>query len=134
MGSLGKETRLNITPSLDEIKKIAAEGKYDIAPVMGEMLSDMATPVQVMRKMLNISEHCYMLESAEDNKQWGRYSFLGCEPKSAISAVNGVLKIDDLTIENADPRKYIRQIMEKNRSPKIPEMPPITRRSWKSSI
>lgn len=111
---------MKLTPSLDEIKEIAASGKYDIAPVMGEILSDVATPVQVMRIMMNISEHCYMLESAEDNEQWGRYSFLGCSPKSAISAVNGVLKIDDLTIEDADPRKYIRQIMEKNRSPKIP--------------
>jgi anthranilate synthase component 1 len=117
---------LNITPSLNELKSIAASGKYDIAPVMGEILSDVATPVQVMQIMMNISEHCYMLESAEDNEQWGRYSFLGCEPKSAISAVNGVLKIDDVTIEDADPRKYIRQIMEKNRSPKIPGMPPFT--------
>ncbi len=41
---------------------------------------DIATPVQVLKKLLAVSDHCFLLESAEDNKQWGRYSFLGFDP------------------------------------------------------
>ncbi|SFO18696.1 anthranilate synthase, component I [Eubacterium pyruvativorans] len=117
---------MKITPSQEEIRRLAGIGEYDVAPVMGEILSDVATPVQVMRILMNVSAHCFMLESAEDNEQWGRYSFLGFEPKRALCCADGTLKIDDVTIEQADPRKYIRQILQKNRAPKIPGMPPFT--------
>ena len=90
------------------------------------MLSDSVTPVQVMRILMNVSEHCYMLESAENKEKWGRYTFLGCAPRSSLSAVNGVLQVDGLTLEGEDPRKYIRQILKKNRAPKLPGMPPFT--------
>ena len=41
-----------------------------------EIFADIRTPVEVLRALKNVSRHCFLLESAEDSKQWGRYSFL----------------------------------------------------------
>ena len=86
---------MKINISLDEVKRIAAEGDYDIVPICSELLSDIKTPVQVLRSLMNVSEHCYMLESIEDNERWGRYSFLGFEPKFIITCSNGRMRVGD---------------------------------------
>ena len=77
-------------PDLKKAEELAAMGLYHTMPVSMEMFSDMYTPVGVLRKLKNVSEHCYMLESAEDAKRWGRYSFLGFEPTLEISCRNGM--------------------------------------------
>ena len=68
-------------PELEEVKKIAADGKYRVLPVSCEMLSDFTTPIETMKILKNVSTHCYMLESAMANDKWGRYTFMGYEPK-----------------------------------------------------
>ena len=78
-------------PDLKTAEELAAMGMYHTMPVSMEMFSDMYTPIGVLRKLKNVSEHCYMLESAEDAKRWGRYSFLGFEPTMEISCRNGML-------------------------------------------
>ena len=72
---------MKILPELEEIKRIAEEGKYDILPMSCEILSDFTTPIEVMRILKNVSKHCYMLESAQADETWGRYTFLGFNPK-----------------------------------------------------
>lgn len=62
-------------PSLEEIKNLAKSHEYKTAPVSMEILSDVKTPIEVMRILKNVSEHCYMLESISDNEKWGRYTF-----------------------------------------------------------
>ncbi|MCM1364229.1 MAG: chorismate-binding protein [Faecalibacterium sp.] len=100
-----------IKPSLDEVRKIAADGVYNTVPVSTEIYSDVKTPVEVMRILMNVSDHCYMLESAGDNENWGRYTFLGYAPKMEITCVGGVFKANGLTIETNEPQKYIREIL-----------------------
>ena len=72
---------MNFSPSLDEVKKIAATGKFNVLPVSCEILSDFTTPIETMKILKNVSTHCYMLESAQANETWGRYTFLGFDPK-----------------------------------------------------
>ena len=62
---------MNIRTSLDEMRKIAETGKYDVRPVSLEILSDFTTPIETMRILKNVSTHCYMLESAQANETWG---------------------------------------------------------------
>ena len=71
---------MKILPSLEEVKKIAETGKYDVLPVSTEILSDFTTPIETMKILKNVSTHCYMLESAQANDRWGRYTFLGFDP------------------------------------------------------
>lgn len=68
---------MNFLPALAEVQQIAATGKYDVLPVSCEMFSDFITPIEAMRILQNVSTHCYMLESAQANEAWGRYTFLG---------------------------------------------------------
>ena len=63
-------------PEFKEAVKIVATGEYKCIPVSLELYADQYTPLMVLRKLKNVSRHCYMLESAEDNQKWGRYTFL----------------------------------------------------------
>ena len=71
---------MKISPTLTEVKEIAKTGKYDILPVSCEIFSDFITPIEAMRILQNVSTHCYLLESAQANEAWGRYTFLGYDP------------------------------------------------------
>ncbi len=112
--------------TIDELKKFKEEGKYDIAPVSLEMLSDMRTPIQVLRILKAASDHCYLLESAKDNDNWGRYTFLGFDPKLEITCLNGRLKIGDEVVQTSNPAEHIRELLGKYRSPRISSLPPFT--------
>nr|WP_297707712.1 anthranilate synthase component I [uncultured Butyrivibrio sp.] len=113
-------------PDLDTIRQYAESGDYDIAPVSLELLSDFTTPIEVMRKLKKVSTHCYMLESAQANEKWGRYSFLGYEPKLLITCSDGHMTIGDKTFDTKDPSAHIREVMACHRSPKIKELPTFT--------
>ncbi len=113
-------------PSLDEVKRLAADGRYTTVPVCAELLSDIRTPVEVMRALRHVSDHCFLLESAEDNEHWGRYTFLGYAPKMSLSCVDGELTVDGLTVRTDDPGRYIRQLLARYRSPVMEGMPPFT--------
>jgi anthranilate synthase component 1 len=113
-------------PTLEEVKALAKKGKYSIVPISTEILSDVKTPIELIRILKNVSSHCYMLESVAGNEKWGRYTFLGFDPKLEISCLNGVMKIGSLTIETKDPGKYIRQVLKEHSSPKLDYLPSFT--------
>lgn len=117
---------MKILPALSEVKEIAASGKYDIVPVSMEILSDFITPIETMKILQNVSTHCYLLESAQASEAWGRYSFLGFDPKLEITCINGQMKIGDLTVQTKNPSDYIRQILSRYKSPGFPYLPPFT--------
>ena len=79
-------------PTLDEAKALAAQG-YRRIPVSREIYADRFTPTEVMRTLKHVSRHCYMLESAEDARQWGRYTFLGFDPSAELTCKGGKLRI-----------------------------------------
>ena len=112
--------------SLEEVKSLASTGKYDIIPISTELLSDIKTPVQVLKSLLNVSLHCYMLESVVDNEKWGRYSFLGYNPKLTINCSGGRMRIGDEEFETDNPDEHIRRILSEYRSPVIEGMPSFT--------
>ena len=116
--------KINLTP--DEVKQIASTGDYDIIPICTELLSDIKTPVQILRSLMKVSEHCYMLESVEDNERWGRYSFLGFEPKFIITCSDGKMRVGDKEFQTDNPDKHIREVLSKYKSPVIEGMPTFT--------
>ncbi len=125
------------SPSLDEIREIAENPEYKRIPVSYELFSDIATPIEVLRILKAVSKHTYMLESVEDSQKWGRYTFLGFNPLLEFTCQNGVVKIrgsqdfteltdDEMTIETTQPNEIIRDLIEKNKSPKLDYLPPFT--------
>ena len=120
---------MNTYPDLQTIKQYAETGTYRTIPVSIEMYSDMYTPIGVLRVLKKVSDHCYMFESAEDAKQWGRYSFLGFEPTMEISCRNGKIRIKNGAVTEAQtnhPGKYIREVIEKHKAPQIEGLPTFT--------
>lgn len=67
-----------------------------------------------------------MLESAKANDRWGRYTFLGYNPKLSITCVDGKMKLGDLTVETDDPSAYLRQILSQYKSPQMDGLPSFT--------
>ena len=120
---------MKIQPTLEECKALAATGSYGVIPVSMEMYADICTPVEVLRILKKVSSHVYLLESAEADKRWGRYSFLGYDPLMEITCYNGTVTIKNpLTTQTfeEDIRKCIRDIIEENRSPRMEYLPSFT--------
>lgn len=113
-------------PGIDDVRRIAAGGKYKVLPVSSEILSDFITPIETMRILKNVSTHCYMLESAQANETWGRYTFLGYDLKLEISCMDGVMKIGNATVKTDDPSNYLRQILADYKSPRFDYLPSFT--------
>lgn len=119
-----------IYPTLETAMHLAKN--YKVIPVCKEIYSDFTTPIQVLRRLKKVSGHCYMLESVENQKRWGRYTFLGYMPKLCVTCKNGTIKITDvdgrvITEEKTThPRDYINKILEEYKSPKIEGMPSFT--------
>ena len=113
-------------PDIETVKSIAAEGKYDVLPISCEILSDMFTPLRVMRILKNVSSHCYMLESVAEKDKWGRYTFMGYEPKLDFSCVNGNIKAGDMSFKSDDPAGVLRELLGKYKSPKLDYLPAFT--------
>lgn len=117
---------MNLYPSIDELKTYAASGSYTVCPVCTEMLSDFITPIEALRILKAVSTHAYLLESAQASEAWGRYTFLGCEPKASITCRDGEMKVGDQIIKTTNPSADIRRILGEYRSPRLPELPPFT--------
>lgn len=116
-------------PALNEAKKIADMNKFKVIPISCELYSDICTPIEVLKKLRKISGNCYLLESNEDIKNRGRYTFLGFNPTLELTCVNGNVQIKNNTIRHfktEDPDYYIKQILNDNKSPKLEYLPPFT--------
>lgn len=113
-------------PSLQEVQAIAAAGTYKAVPVSCEIFSDFITPIEAMRILKNVSTHCYMLESAQADETWGRYTFLGFDPKLEITCVNGEMKVGHVTVKTEHPSKLLREILADYKSPRFDHLPSFT--------
>ena len=117
---------MKVVPSIEEVRKLASTGKYDVVPVSCEILSDFTTPIETIRILKNASTHAYMLESAQSDEKWGRYTFLGFDPKLEITCINGEITYGDKTEKTDDPSAIIREILSHFKSPKLDYLPSFT--------
>jgi anthranilate synthase component 1 len=115
------------TLSLEQLKPYAKD--FRRVPVVKTLPQGGLTPVGAFKALKNLSRQCFILDSAEDAETWGRYTFLGYDPKQEITCTNGSLSLKNgisLRVDGADPRDYIRRLAEDNRSPRIAGLPPFT--------
>lgn len=101
---------------------------YKTVPLSRELTFDI-TAIEVLKKLKKISSHCYMLESVEDTKETGRYTFLGFDPKAEVSCKDyNVTVIDEYGVKNINdnPRGYIKAILDEHKSPRLDYLPTFT--------
>lgn len=75
-----------IYPTRDEFLELA--GKYDRVTVYREIMGDTFTPITLLRNFSN-EENVFLLESANLDKTFSRFSFFGNKPKRVITFENG---------------------------------------------
>ena len=88
-----------------------------------------------MRILRKESRHGYLLESAGQTEQWGRYSFLGYDPSMEITCTDGKMRIrktslggwSEEELRTVDhPGQVLREIIDENRTPELPGIPTFT--------
>ena len=118
-----------VYPSYEEAVQIIKGGDYKRIPLRIELCADMITPLMAIRRLKKVSRHVFLLESAEADKKWGRYTFVGFDPTLEFTCQNGVMRIKsgmEIKEGTMHPGDTIRRIIADNRSPVIEDMPPFT--------
>lgn len=118
-----------VYPSYEEAVQIIKGGDYKRIPLKIELCADMITPLMAIRRLKKVSRHVFLLESAEADKKWGRYTFVGFDPTFEFTCQNGVMRIKsgmEIKEGTMHPGDTIRRIIADNRSPVIEDMPPFT--------
>ncbi len=117
---------MEIKPELEEVKRIAATGEYKVLPVSCEILSDICTTIEAMKILKKVSSHCYMLESVAEQEKWGRYTFLGYDPKMEITCTGGEMTAGNIRLKTDDPAQVLRDLLAEYKSPRFDYLPSFT--------
>ncbi len=116
-----------ITPDYNEFKRLAK--KYSLVPIRKEIYADFTTPIELLRKISNISNRYCLLESVEGGEKWGRYSFLGFNPIARVECINGKITIEENgekkeVVHSQKPFEILRTYLSEYKAPRIAEFPP----------
>ena len=117
---------MQMKPSLSTVQELASTGQYKVLPVSCEILSDFITPMEALRVLKQVSTHCYLLESVAEHEKWGRYTFLGYDPKLEITCLDGQMKAGNIRLTTQDPSQVLRQILADYKSPRFDYLPSFT--------
>lgn len=117
---------MKIKPTLEEVKKIFSTGEFKVVPISCELMADICTPIEVLRTLKKVSAHCYLFESVAEKEKWGRYTFLGFEPKICVTCTGGKMTIDEKEFFTDNPSEQIRKILAEYKSPRLVDMPTFT--------
>ena len=115
-------------PKIQTVEQLLQE--YDLVPIFYEVLGDMYTPIQIFHKLQAAQEHCFILESVDQKNQWGRYSFIGINPKVEIKIANGQAEVKSQDKQETfvvdDLKGFLKRQMQNYRAPAFPEKPKLT--------
>lgn len=120
---------MSIFPKIDEIKKSAEEGSYNLLPVCKELLGDFDTPMSIFARVKSC-KHAFLLESVTGGEVLARYSFIGYNP-SKILRIKGkkVSLFENSSLsefEKDDPLSYFQEYISSYKGAKYEGMPPFT--------
>ena len=118
---------MKLRPTLSELIELSKSGEYRVAPVSAEFMSDVITPIEALRRFR--ARPCFLLESAQAQERWGRYTFIGVDPELCVTARDGVVVTERegrAVSRDTDPRAVLRQLLRERRSPRLPYLPPFT--------
>ncbi len=103
---------LELTPSLEEVRELAKE--HSLVPLRHTFIADCETPVSAYLKLRGDGPS-FLLESAEQGQQVGRWSFLGFRPRAVIRLARG---------EHPDPYRLVDEELARYRIAPLEGLPP----------
>jgi anthranilate synthase component 1 len=103
---------LELTPSLVEVRELAKN--HTLVPLRHTFIADCETPVSAYLKLRGDGPS-FLLESAEQGQQVGRWSFLGFRPRAVIRLARG---------EHPDPYRLVDEELARWRIAPLEGLPP----------
>jgi anthranilate synthase component 1 len=119
-------SKVPIKPDRETFRALAQKG--NLIPVHTELIADCETPVSAFQK-LDEGGYMFLLESAENVEQTGRYSFVGADPTMIFRSTGREITL----VKNGATRKYtaegdplteVQKLMEQYRQVPVEQMPP----------
>ena len=111
---------------LSEIQSYLEKGDYDIVPIYKKFPAKDLTPMNILKELKGNNQECYLLESADHQKRWSRYSFLGYNPVMSIACYDHQIIVGQEKYRVNHPHDYIRNLLSHYKTPFIPSLPPFT--------
>lgn len=104
-------------PSREEFSRLAGPGT--MIPVYREILADTETPVSTLMKLQSRSRP-FLLESMEGGEKWGRYTFLGSDPRTVYRVVGDHVEIEEegslrRFSHGGDPLRHLEELLASHR-------------------
>jgi len=101
-----------------------------IVPVHVRLMADHLTPVTAYKLIAKDSDHAFLLESVVGGERVARYSFLGANPRSVLTAYGHNLTISDgetdREADSPDPIADLEKLLGQHRSVSLPGLPSFT--------
>ena len=120
------------TMDLATFRKLAADRR--VIPVSRRLLADGDTPIGLYRKLAGERPGTFLLESAENNRSWSRYSFVGVRSAATLTERDGEthwLGTPPVGLPTSgDPLQALRTTVETLHTPRdlggLAQLPPFT--------
>ena len=112
-------------PSFKEFQELAQRG--NLVPVYREILADEETAVTALMK-ISRRPYAFLLESVEGGEKWGRYTFLGADPRIIFRVRSGEVEIQEngetkRLRPDGDPLACLKKLMETHRPVPLTGLP-----------
>jgi anthranilate synthase component I len=114
---------IDVQPSLEEVRELARD--HSVVPLRHTFISDTETPVSAYLRLRGEGPS-FLLESAEQGQRFGRWSFLGVQPRSVIRLEDGVLRVSGERRDFDDPYAAVAEELERYRVAPLADLPPFS--------
>ncbi len=109
-----------------QFNQLAAAG-FNRIPLAREILADLETPLSTYLKLAH-QPFSYLLESAQGDEKWGRYSTIGLPCHKRLEVRGNILSLfaENRLLEKRhcdNPLDEVRQFHQQYRVPELPELP-----------
>ena len=115
-------------PTLDGFRELAADRR--VVPVVRRLLADEITPVGLYRTLAQGRPGTFVLESAEVDGTWSRYSFVGVRSRATLSVAGGrAVWTGDVPVGvplKGEVLDVLAGTLEALRTPALDGLPPLT--------
>ena len=115
-------------PQLETFRELARTRR--VVPVVRRLLADEVTPVGLYRTLAQGRPGTFILESAEVDGTWSRYSFVGVASRATLTVADGQAAwLGDVPVgvpRTGDVLDVLSRTLEALRTPAIAGLPPLT--------
>ncbi|HEY3437063.1 MAG TPA: anthranilate synthase component I [Actinotalea sp.] len=115
-------------PPLDTFRDLARTRR--VIPVVRRLLADEVTPVGLYRTLGQGRPGTFILESAEVDGTWARYSFVGVRSRATLTVADGrATWLGDVPVgvpQEGDVLEVLGATLDALRTPAVPGLPPLT--------